>query len=507
MTQGFTPPFRRQAVFHNESLVGARWWHEALAAQSAQVSRRNLIVGLVAGGAAFALLSVGVGTCATVCCSSKPSASSGDDPADLVETQQDALDAQQQLGWNVGASDKTLQWAGGTPVDCDGRTVEAPVEVILLDRDLSPPQPRYVPYYGPTLFRVAGSPGGTGLAQVVTPVSTPQMDAAFARARGLASLFDGTQKDMAIILDLPGCEAVAAAAGLAQRFEPVFVFDNWPHPAGVVPSHLVLGAALFFRPYLMRAAKVRASDSPPVFVLDSNRLLPYTDNASQFDNRYVARIPSWPKLRELGFRRVMYVRPDGEHMLELDDLNDDFCSCAVEEIDMKLCLLTDFKQEGSEDAGAPDSGRSGAADAGVSSGAGADGGTAGDGGLVGDGGLPPPVMVAQTHPHYYGGHSHTHIWFWHDYGWYAPRRPMTSTRPAYLGSTYAYKPSQRPTIFSGIRRQPIGAMSKPSGFGLVTVNKSKSSGGVVSVGRSGSLGRVGGGSSTSGGGYHPSSGG
>ena len=82
-----------------------------------------------------------------------------------------------------------------------------------------------------------------------------------------------------------------------------------------------------------------------------------------------------------------------------------------------------------------------------------------------------------------------------------------ATRPASLGNTYAYKPARRATIFSGMVRQPTGSLGKPAGFGLITVNRSKSTGSAVSVGRSGSLGRVGGGSSTSGGGYHPSSGG
>jgi hypothetical protein len=490
MTQGFLPPFKRKASFDSASLVGARWWHEALEKQTAQVSRRNLMIGIVAGTAAFGILSVGVGTCATTCCKSSNSTSGDIDPADLAETQQEALDTQAQLGWNVGATDKTLSWPGESKTDCDGRTIVPAVEALVLDRELSPPQLRLVPYYGSTLFRAPSSPSGAGLNDAVKAVFSDEMGAAFARARGIASQFDGTPQDLVVILDLPGPEGVAAAAGLAEKFEPVFVYDNWPHPLGVVPSHLVLGAALFFRPFFPRAAQVRKQESPPVFVLDANRLLPYSDDAKQFDNRYVARIPSWDRMKEMGFKRVLYVRPDGEHMMELDDLNDDFCNAVTAEMDVKTCVMTDFREDPEADAGAADAR---VADA--------------DAGTPGDGGVPPPKLLAGTRPHYYGGHMHTHIFFMHDYGWAGSRRPPVAPRPTVLGSTYAYKPARRATVFSGMVRQPTGTLGKPSGFGLVTVNRSKSSGSAVSVGRSGSLGRVGGGSSTSGGGYHPSSGG
>jgi len=488
MTQGFAAPFKRKATVDSPSAIGARWWHEALQQQATQVSRRNLMIGVVAGTAAFGILAVGVGTCATTCCNSSNSTSDNIDPADIAETQQDALDAQTQLGWNVGATDKALSWPGESKTDCDGRTVAPAIETLALDRDLSPPQLRLVPYYGATLFRAPSSPSGTGLNDAVKAVFTTEMEAAFAKARGLASEFDGTPQDLVVILDLPGPEGVAAAAGMSERFEPVFVFDNWPHPLGVVPSHLVIGAALFFRPYLLRTAQTRKAEAPPVFVLDANRLLPYSDDAKQFDNRYVARIPSWTRMKEMGFKRVLYVRPDGDHMMELDDLNDDFSNAVTAEMDVKTAVMTDFREDPEADSGAPQVAE---ADAGAS----------------GDGGVAPPAKLAGTRPHYYGGHPHTHFFFLHSYGWQGRRPLPPGPRPTTVASAYSYKPTPRPTVFSGMVRQPTGSMGKPSGFGFVTVNRSKSTGSAISVGRSGSLGRVGGGSSTSGGGYHPSSGG
>ena len=63
---------------------------------------------------------------------------------------------------------------------------------------------------------------------------------ALAHRRGEALLLAAHREgacrtDVALVLDLPGPEAVAVAAALAPCFDPVFVFDNWPHPLGVVP--------------------------------------------------------------------------------------------------------------------------------------------------------------------------------------------------------------------------------------------------------------------------------
>src|SRR5207248_1309850 len=87
-------------------------------------------------------------------------------------------------------------------------------------------------------------------------------------------------------LDVQGPTSVAVAAGMAPGFDPVFVLDNWPHPLGVVPSHLTLGAVLYYRPLFMRLRGSRTGRAPPVFVLDRNRLARYTDEETQFDNRY-----------------------------------------------------------------------------------------------------------------------------------------------------------------------------------------------------------------------------
>jgi len=102
---------------------------------------------------------------------------------------------------------------------------------------------------------------------------------AYSRGHSLLSLFArrGLPLDAAIIIDAPGPEAVAAGAALAEWFEPVFIFDNWPHARGVVPSHLTLAATLYFAPLLVDLKSTRPVPRPPVFILDSNRLAAYID--------------------------------------------------------------------------------------------------------------------------------------------------------------------------------------------------------------------------------------
>jgi hypothetical protein len=126
------------------------------------------------------------------------------------------------------------------------------------------------------------------------------------------------------VVDLDGPDSVAFAAGASGRFDPVFLFDNWPHPHGVVPAHLTLAAAAYYQPMFANAAMASPSGAPPapMFVLDRQRLATYTDSATQFDNRWVARMPGVQALRSLGIKRLLYVGPIG-CTRELDDLNDD----------------------------------------------------------------------------------------------------------------------------------------------------------------------------------------
>ena len=136
----------------------------------------------------------------------------------------------------------------------------------------------------------------------------------------------GPYTDLAIVLDLPGPQAIAAAAALADRFDPVFLFDNLPHPAAVVPVDETLAAAVYWQPRLLNTKARRSADAPPMFVLEGLRLTLYANQVDRFDNRSIAQLPSAQQLRSLGVRRILYVRPLAGQITEQDDLNDLFVS-------------------------------------------------------------------------------------------------------------------------------------------------------------------------------------
>jgi hypothetical protein len=250
---------------------------------------------------------------------------------------------------------------------------------------------------------------------------------------------------------------VAAAAALAERLEPVFTFDNWPHPLGVVPSQQTLAAAAYYLPRFAHAPAARRAGAPPVFVLDDARLTPYRDEASQFDNRYMARLPTADGWKALGVRRLLYVRPESTPFTqELDDLNDDFVALRDAGIDVKMMNLGD---------------------------------------------LQPAVAPNTTVTRYYwGGGPGTHIYFWPTYGWYQPYRytwaPAPRARavaPTFAPPSTRYTPAPRSTIFSG---RSVGGLAgigrqRPSAFGRVSIRTDRATGRLTGVasGRSGSFGR------------------
>ena len=449
-------PFSRKAFVDGDEMVGARWWQESVRLSRTPVSRRRALQALaVLGGSAAVFGIVAAFTRSH----------------DHVDISMDALDLQKREGWNVGQEGAALRFPASSGTDADGsksweRTLPS------LASDLAPLQASLRPYYVPTLFQALESPSGSTLRAELKP--SPPADARDDALRGEAilSLFRAVEmpKDTALILDLEGPTSIAVAATLASGFDPVFTFDNWPHPLGVVPSQLTLASAVFYRPVFLRARAQRPLGAPAAFVLDRNRLAHYTDEDGQFDNRYLAKLPNADNLRSLGIRHLLYVTPGKNDLRELDDLNDDFVEFAKRSIDVKVLPLSDLDS-------------------------------------------PAAATASRAAPeapaYYYGGHPHTHLWFWHSYGWYAPRPyarlPSGSTGspalvppspPAQVSRGASYQPVARPTIFSS---RSLGTGSgvgkqRPSGFGRVSVRASASTGRISSIrpGRSGSFGRAGG---------------
>jgi hypothetical protein len=402
---------------------GVAWWREATACALDPLYRMALL-------RRFSLLGLGLGTlgCTEMMWLSR--AHGQQNPGATEESEHEDENNEYPQSW---------YFPGAVETDARGYARWMAMVPQLAAR-LAPAQDALLPFYRPTLFQTLMLEQGRDLRALITPIYTSDMCRAYSRGRGLLSLFvrRGVPADTAIIIDAPGPEAIAAGAALAERFDPVFIFDNWPHLRGVVPSHLTLAAALYFAP-LLEDLKTRPAPRPPVIVLDSNRLAPYVDAAGEFDNRYMVELPDAQAFARLGIRRLFYVSGRARET-ELDDLNGDFVALASAGIDIRLLALGDFRQVGNEQA-------CGGQDA---------------------------------QPFLFGGDEETDQLFW---DWYAPLSPPISgsfsvAPPPWLGPRARYRPTRRPTFLGG--PAPVagghgGALSPyHGGFG---------------GGRSGSLGR------------------
>jgi hypothetical protein len=419
--------------------VGASWWREMLTRREAN--------GRIAKLSLTAVLLAAVGI--------NEGCGSDDD-----EVERDALELQQKEGWNVGSTDKPLTFTGKSGADSQGSTNwQTYVDASALLKAYQPKNSAWQPYVVPTLVQSLAQPS---LKSSIQPVYSHTMEEAYARGLGMKEILSKSKNaaGTAIIVDLPGPEAIAYAAALSDVADPIITFDNWPHPLGVVHSQDALGAMLYYAGEVASKAAARPADAPAVIILDSNRLAPYTDEDSQFDNRYVAKIPTADKLAAMHVTSVLYAVPDQTRTSELDDINEDFAAYKDKGINVAMVPLTDFK---------PDT--SAAADSTT---------TAMNGGM-------------RHHAYYYGGGMMYSPWFYYHYPVYVPAYAIARERlPATSLSGRTYSPVRRPTIFSS--RSVGGAAgigkAKPTGFGRVSTrvgSNGRTTG--VRAGSSGSFGR------------------
>jgi hypothetical protein len=390
-----------------------------------------------------------------------------DDP----EVSLDSLDLQKREGWNVGSKDRALGYLEGlTPNDSLGRTWGA-FDPNYLISIYQPRGAAWQPFFVPTLIQSLSQPS---LNSQTRMVNTAAMRDAYERAQGLRSLIaqspDANQT--LIIADLPGPAAIAAGAAMADTAELVPVFDNWPHPLGVVRSHETLGSMIYYAREIEEKRAKRGESAPAMLLLDSNRLANYTDQDLQFDNRYLAQTPPADQIKQRGIRNVIYLVRDQTRTEELDDLNDRFVEWQNQGLNVRMLRLSDFKPSEQTAANA------------------ATGGTS-------------TSSTVQRH-YYYGGSPGLHWWFYSHYGYGYPTVlrdarnapiPRPASRPTY--EPPSYRPTTRPTVFSSTRvggANPTGVgRSRPTGFGRTSVRMG-GDGAVTGVrsGRTGSYGRSGG---------------
>lgn len=332
-------PFVRGESLDKPGIVGARWWNEALRDASSLKGRRAVLAVLGTGAALLG----GVAICGALA-SVGSSDSGGEEPREELRA---SLDMQREYGWNFGATSEGLVYDGATVGTFDRSSLARLVE------DLSPARSELRPFYVPTLFQSPealpqkkleeeGQVAFAPIAEALKPIFTPKMDESYRIGQSLAALLtQGAAAPVALIIDMVGPQAVALAAGAAEHFDPVFLFDNWPHPRGVVPAHRTLAAASYYQP---RFAKTKAARAPrwPAFVLDRDRLAPYTDDAKQFDNRWLAKLPGKPDIDALAIRHVLYVVEVPAYLPELDDVNDSLVAYAGTPVDVRAVAASAF---------------------------------------------------------------------------------------------------------------------------------------------------------------------
>lgn len=302
----------------------------------AMMSRRQF--GLAA---AASVAAAGLGTSVVAGCTTDPNR----DTQDYRDA--DAIEFQREEGWDFGARNAYLPLRDGRNTDVAGgeRWKEFNSRDGLLG--LTAATAVGMELSAKTLFESVDTESkGKRLGDAIRPMFRDSMEESYQQGAALAHLLHSQKVDAntLVVLDLPGPESVAAAAGMSSLFAPAFYFDNWPHPHGVVPAQETLGATLYYAPELSDASKDRSTSAPPVMVLDRNRLNePNAQDSTAFDNRYGVLMPSQQWVKEQGFERVLYVVPTEKDELELDDLNEDFSVFTQVGIPVERLALSEFQ--------------------------------------------------------------------------------------------------------------------------------------------------------------------
>lgn len=331
-------PFVREGHVAKPGIIGSHWWNRELGQAAALKTRRSLITGLAASAVGITIIGLVV----------SEAVSGGG-----REERRPSLDVQREFGWNFGTASETVAlgevYTGQYAIDAVDR----------LANNLKPRSDNYQKWYVPTLFQsplayprtiVAAEEGfRESLRGALRPIYTQAMKTAEAGGKGLAELLSqSTGGRVAIVFDLDGPEAVAAAAGAVDFFDPVFLFENWPHPRGVVAAHLTIAAALYYQPHFVAMSAIRAQDrpnAPPAFVLDRQRLATYTDDENQFDNRWLARLPSGQDLIQAEIKRVMYVTSAKDPPIDLRDVGTTMAEWVLKGIDVAAVNIRSFPFE------------------------------------------------------------------------------------------------------------------------------------------------------------------
>ncbi len=406
-------PFQLQVGYDQDELLGARWWQDGLAeattfqprtrGASMDASRRSALKVMLGLGGAVLAGGVVVASLATRRANRSQPVDQGIDQA--------SLELQRANGLDFGSNSATFAWTNATPTTFDDQPLDRST-LSQLATQLQPADSSWLPFYVPTLFQALTAKGNDSLLNTFQMVRSPTMATAWRRGEAVRELLEHAVQasKWALVIDLPGPESVAFAAALVPAVTPVFVFANWPHPRGVVPAHLTLGAVMHFRSRFVDAPATR---KPPAFVLARERLAPYRNEPDRFDNRYVAKLPSARDLQTLGIERILYVVPEDAAAVELDDLNARFVEYRTAKIEVQMLGLGDLQLGTDKPKDAANPGGTGSR-------------------------------------YYWGGSLLHHWWFWNHFRWPSQPGPVAPVRPPTSAFGGNYRPTTRGSAATGI---------------------------------------------------------
>lgn len=120
------------------------------------------------------------------------------------------------------------------------------------------------------------------------------------------------------IADFPTEQLLSFAVGAKNVFEPILGFDSLPHPLGITSSTTILEMLYQWK----KEFKTEHTQKLPLLLLDSNRLVHYTDNPAQFDNRSTAKLPTIESLKQRNILTIIYITNSDN---DIDDVHEDFC--------------------------------------------------------------------------------------------------------------------------------------------------------------------------------------
>ena len=447
-----------QSYYQKEEETGSEWWNESMDRRSSMKTLAYVGGGVLVGSIVIA------------------SIFGDDDDSDDVETQQDSKSLQQKEGWNVGATDKQLFYPQDCLVDSDSRTAidwQKYLGASTLNAIYEPKKANLKPYNTPTLVQSLSMPA---LATNIKLSFTPEMARAYSQGLGVKEILSTNKNNdnLLLIVDMPGAESVAFSAAMADCADIVLTFDNIPHPLGVVPAHLTLASLVYYAGEIEEKKQKRVDNAVSLFVMDRSRFVEKISEDTQFDNRYLAKIPTIDDLKKSGVNNIMYCVNNEKQ--ELDDLNDDFVEYQKQGIAVNLIDLGDFKRSENDSTAALPFAKS-----------------------IGKDTLNTIRNQYQSAPpvyHYGGGVHFIPIFYgYNPYMAYGGRTVRTTVINNNMRAP-SYRPVSRPTMFSAKNFGGASGVgrSRPSGFGMVSTRVSSSTGKLsgVRAGRSGSFGRSGG---------------